>query len=71
MGKLAGTFTKVKVASQSSKMIFIIISEFKFLDVINYLSPGTSYDKWVKAYGYSTCRPNRGFHMSGLTAWTN
>ena len=24
---------------------------FRFLDIINYLGPGTSYDKWVKAYG--------------------
>ena len=31
--------------------MFIITPEFKFLDVINYLGPGTSYDKWVKAYG--------------------
>ena len=26
-------------------------SKFNFLDVTNYLSPGTSYDKWVKTYG--------------------
>ena len=31
--------------------MFIITPEFKFLDVINYLGPGTSFDKWVKAYG--------------------
>jgi len=31
--------------------MFIITPEFEFLDVINYLGPGTSYDKWVKAYG--------------------
>ena len=30
--------------------MFIITPKFKFLDVINYLGPGTSYDKWVKAY---------------------
>ena len=23
---------------------------FRFLDIINYLGPGTSYEKWVKAY---------------------
>ena len=49
--KLADTCTKVKVATQGSKTMFIITPEFKFLDVINYLGPGTSYDKWVKAYG--------------------
>ena len=25
--------------------------QFVFLDVINYLAPGISYDKWVKTYG--------------------
>ena len=49
--KQADTCTKVKVATQGSKIVFIIIPEFKFLDVINYLGPGTSYDTWVKAYG--------------------
>jgi len=24
---------------------------FKFLDICNYVSPGTSYEKWVKTYG--------------------
>jgi len=50
VGELADTCTKVKVATQGSKTMFIITPEFKFLDVINYLGPGTSYDKWVKAY---------------------
>ena len=26
---------------------------FRFVDIINYLGPGTSYKKWVKAYGFS------------------
>jgi len=25
--------------------------EFKFLDVMNYVAPGKSYDIWVKMYG--------------------
>jgi len=29
----------------------MVTPEFKFLDVMNYLAPGTSYDKWVKGYG--------------------
>ena len=45
--KLADTCTKVKVATQGSKTTFIITPEFKFLDVINCIGPGTSYDKWV------------------------
>ena len=24
---------------------------FKFLDIYSYVSPGTSYEKWVKPYG--------------------
>ena len=67
--KLADTCTKVKVATQGSKTMFIITPEFNFLDVINYLGPGTSYDKWVKAYGCK--RQSHGFRMSGLTAQTN
>jgi len=48
--KLADTCTKVNVATQESTTTFIITPEFKFLDVINYLGPDTSYNKWVKAY---------------------
>ena len=51
--KLSDRCTKVKVATQGSKTMFIITPEFKFLDVINNLGQGTSYDKWVKAYGLS------------------
>jgi len=54
------------VATKGSQTMFIITPEFKFLDVMNYLGPGTSYDKWIKAYGQS-----HGFHMSGLTALTS
>lgn len=32
----------------------IITKEFKFLDVMNYLAPGCSYDKFLKAYGTSS-----------------
>ena len=31
--------------------MFMKTSKFNFLDVTNYLSPGTPYDKWVKMYG--------------------
>ena len=31
--------------------MFMKTAGFRFVDIINYLGPGTSYDKWVKAYG--------------------
>ena len=49
--ELSDTCTKVKVATQGSKTMFMVTPEFKFLDVINYLAPGTSYDKWIEACG--------------------
>jgi len=30
--------------------MFVLTWGFGFLDIINYLWPGTSYEKWVKAY---------------------
>jgi len=54
--KLADTYKKVKVATQGSKTMLINTPEFKFPDVIKYLGPSTSYDKWVKAYG---CKQNK------------
>ena len=33
--------------------MFIKTNSFRFVDIINYLSLGTSYEKWVKAYGCS------------------
>ena len=48
--KLAGTTNKVRVAKNSNKIMFLLTSGFRFLDIMNYLGPGTSYEKWVKAY---------------------
>ena len=31
--------------------MFINTPKFKFLDVLNYLGPGITYEKWVKTYG--------------------
>jgi len=31
--------------------MFLLTWGFRFLDIINYLGSGTSYEKWVKAYG--------------------
>ena len=33
------------------KQGMINMPQFKFLDITNYLSPGITYDKWVKTYG--------------------
>ena len=31
--------------------MFMSTPNFKFLDITNYVAPGTTYDKWVKTYG--------------------
>ena len=49
--QLAGTTKKVKVAKMGKKIMFLLTDRLRFLDIINYLGPGTSYDSWVKAYG--------------------
>ena len=33
--------------------MFSLTPRFRFLDIINYVGPGTSYDVWTKAYGCS------------------
>ena len=43
-----GTFA----AEKNGRIMFIINTpKFKFLDVLNYLGPGITYEKWVKTYG--------------------
>ena len=51
---LADTTSKVFVAKKANTVMFIKTKKFLFLDIINYLGPGTSYTAWVKAYGCST-----------------
>jgi len=41
----------VTVAKKQEKIMFLTTQNFKFFDIINYLGPGTSYEKWVKTYG--------------------
>ena len=53
---LADTTDKVKVAKNGNKIMFILTKNFRFLDIINYLGPGTSYEKWVKAYECETVK---------------
>ena len=48
--RLAKTTNKVRVAKNGNKTMFLLTWGFRFLDIINYLGPGTSYEKWVKAY---------------------
>ena len=38
-------------AEKNGRIMFISTPRFKFLDVLNYLAPGITYDKWVKTYG--------------------
>ena len=42
-----GTFAVEK----NGRIMFINTPKFKFLDVLNYLGPGITYEKWVKTYG--------------------
>ena len=49
--KMAETDKRVVVAKKGGKTMFMHTQEFRFLDIINYVGPGTSYEKWVKAYG--------------------
>ena len=42
-----GTFA----AEKNDRIMFINTPKFKFLDVLNYLGPGITYEKWVKTYG--------------------
>ena len=52
--RLAEKNKKIKVAKKGNKTMFMHTDGFRFLDIINYLGPATSYDKWVKAYGSET-----------------
>ena len=54
--QLAGTVNKVRVAKNGSKIMFILTDRLRFLDIINYLGPGTSYEKWIKAYDCKTTK---------------
>jgi hypothetical protein len=44
------------VSKKGNKTIFLLTWGFRFLDIINYLGPGTSYEKWVKAYECKTVK---------------
>ena len=42
---------KVKVAKKGNTTMFIQTLHLRFLDIVNYIGPGISYDAWTKAYG--------------------
>ena len=67
--RLADTTGKVRVAKNGNKIMFILTNSFRFLDIMNYLGPGTSYEKWVKAYECDTVK--LWFRTSGLTLLKN
>ena len=48
--RLSDTTGKVRVAKNGNNIMFLLTQEFRFLDIINYLGLGTSYEKWTKAY---------------------
>ena len=48
--RLSDTTGKVRVAKNGNKITFLLTQGFRFLDIINYLAPGVSYEKWTKAY---------------------
>ena len=54
--RLADTTNKVRVAKNGNKIMFILTSGLRFLDIMNYLGPGTTYEKWVKAYDCKTVK---------------
>ena len=61
--RLFDTTGKVRVAKNGNKTMFLLTQVFRFLDIINYLGPGTSYEKWTKLMN---AQPgNRGSHTSG------
>ena len=41
----------VSSGEKQGRVMYMNTPQFKFLNVTNYLSPGITYDKWVKTYG--------------------
>ena len=51
-------------AEKNGRIMFINTPNFKFLDIMNYLAPGITYEKWVKTYGATlskSCLPYEWF----------
>ena len=41
----------VQSGEKQGQIMYINTPQFTFLDITNYLSPGITYNKWVKTYG--------------------
>ena len=54
--RLSDTTGKVRVAKNGNKIMFLFSKDVRFLDIINYLGPGVSYKKWIKAYECSSVK---------------
>lgn len=50
---LSDTTGRVQIGKKFEKGMFMKSKCFHFIDIINCLGSGTTYDKWVKAYGCS------------------
>lgn len=53
---IADTTGKVQVWKKVKERLFIRTNGFCFVYILLYLTPGTSYDKWAKAYGCSVLK---------------
>lgn len=42
---IPGSGGKIKVAKNANKIMFLLTNKFRFLDIVNYLGPDTSYEK--------------------------
>ena len=36
--------------------MFLLTKGFRFLDIINFLAPGTSYEKWTNTYDFADAK---------------
>ena len=47
--RIAKNVWQIKVAKKDNNYMFLTTSRFKFLDILNFLAPGMSYEKWCKS----------------------
>ena len=40
---------EIFIAKKQNRYMFLSTPHFKFLDIMSYLAPGISFDKWCKA----------------------
>lgn len=69
---LAATTAKVQVEKKANTTMFMKTSGFPFVDIMNYLEPGTSNEKRVEAYcgaGLKSCMPYEWFDSPNKLAY--